>query len=131
MPLLVFIILARKNYNWLVVNAIPQFNNAGEKPYQVFVTLQDITDRRQAERQYQMLFQEMLDGFALHEIICDAAGQPVDYRFLAVNPAFEKMTGLKAAQIVNRTVLDVLPGMERHWIETYGKVALSGEPAFF
>jgi PAS domain S-box-containing protein len=78
-----------------------------------------------------MLFREMLDGFALHEIICDADGQPVDYRFLAVNPAFEKMTGLKAAQIVNRTVLDVLPGMERHWIETYGKVALSGEPAFF
>ncbi|MBI9084464.1 MAG: PAS domain S-box protein [Desulfobacterales bacterium] len=93
--------------------------------------LRDITDRRQAERQYQMLFQEMLDGFALHEIICNAAGQPVDYRFLAVNPAFEKMTGLKADQVLNRTVLDVLSSTERHWIEIYGKVALSGEPAFF
>ena len=119
------------DYKWLIVNAIPQFHNTGEKPYQVFVTLQDITDRRQAELQYQMLFREMIDGFALHEIICDAAGHPVDYRFLAVNPAFEKMTGLKAAQIINRTVLDVLPGIERHWIEIYGKVALTGEPAFF
>jgi PAS domain S-box-containing protein len=93
--------------------------------------LRDITERKQAERQYQMLFQKMLDGFALHEIICDTAGQPVDYRFLAVNPAFEKMTGLKTDHIVGRTVLDVLPGIEQHWIEICSKVALSGEPASF
>ena len=91
----------------------------------------DITDRKQAEWQYQMLFQEMFNGFALHEIILDAEGQPANYRFLAVNPAFEKMTGLKGDQIVGRTVLDVLPGIERHWVEIYGKVALSGQPAFF
>ncbi|MCM2284149.1 MAG: PAS domain S-box protein [Desulfobacula sp.] len=121
----------RKDYNWLLVNAIPQFGIPGEKPDQVFVTLQDITDRRQLELQYQMLFQEMLDGFALHEIICDATGQPVDYRFLAVNPAFEKMTGLRAEQVEGRTAFEILPGLERHWIDTYGKVALTGEPAFF
>jgi PAS domain S-box-containing protein len=73
----------------------------------------------------------MLDGIALHEIILDAAGTPVDYRFLSVNPAFERMTGLKAELVVGRTVLEILPGAEQHWIETYGKVALSGEPAFF
>ncbi|MBU3915085.1 PAS domain S-box protein, partial [bacterium] len=39
----------KKYYNWLIVNAIPQFNKAGEKPYQVFVTLQDITERKKAE----------------------------------------------------------------------------------
>ena len=55
----------------------------------------------------------------------------MDYRFLAVNPAFERLTGLKAADIVGRTVLEVLPGTERHWIEAYGKVALSGEPLYF
>jgi PAS domain S-box-containing protein len=91
----------------------------------------DVTERKQLELQYQMLFQEMLDGFALHEIICDATGQPVDYRFLAVNPAFEKMTGLRAEEVTGRTVFEILPGLERHWIDTYGKVALTGEPAFF
>jgi PAS domain S-box-containing protein len=91
----------------------------------------DITGRRRAEQDYQMLFREMLDGFALHEIICNEAGYPTDYRFLAVNPAFERMTGLKADDIVGKSVLEIFPGTEHQWIETYGKVALTGEPAFF
>ena len=91
----------------------------------------DITARRRAENDYRMLFREMLDGFALHEIIRDDEGNPVDYRFLAVNPAFERLTGLKAEDVVDRTVLEVLPKAERGWIETYGRVALTGEPAYF
>lgn len=89
------------------------------------------TDRRQVEQQYQMLFREMLDGFALHDIILDARGQPIDYRFLAVNPAFERLTGLNAEILLGKTVLEVLPGIERRWIDTYGRVALTGEPAKF
>ncbi len=87
--------------------------------------------RRQLEQDYQTLFREMLDGFALNEVICDALGMPVDYRFIAVNPAFERMTGLQAVDIVGKTVLEVLPGTEPHWIENLGNVALTGEPAFF
>ena len=120
-----------KNYKWLVVNAIPQFNKAGEKPYQVFVTLQDITDRKQAEQQYQILFHKMLDGFALHEIICNDEGRPIDYRFLAVNPAFERLTQLNAENLVGKTVLEVMPNTEPYWIEKYGQVALTGDPAEF
>ena len=97
----------------------------------VLLNYHDISKRRRAEADYQTLFREMLDGFALHEIICDEQGEPVDYRFLAVNPAFESMTGLKAEDIVGCTVLKALPGSERYWIETYGKVALTGEPVFF
>ncbi|MEY4978305.1 MAG: hypothetical protein RLZZ352_575 [Pseudomonadota bacterium] len=91
-------------------------------------TLQDITERREVEQRYQMLFNEMLDGFALHEIICDAQGTPVDYRFLAINPSFERMTGLRAQDAVGRTVLELMPGTESYWIDTYGHVALTGEP---
>jgi PAS domain S-box-containing protein len=87
--------------------------------------------REGAEQNYRTLFREMLDGFALHEIICDGTGTPIDYRFLAVNPAFERLTGLKAADIIGRTVLSALPGTEPHWIQKYGRVALTGEPAFF
>jgi two-component system, cell cycle sensor histidine kinase and response regulator CckA len=84
-----------------------------------------------AERNYLTLFREMLNGFALHEIICDAAGVPTDYRFLDVNPAFERITGLKRTEIVGRTVLEIMPDIEPYWIETFGRVALTGESTHF
>ena len=91
----------------------------------------DITARRTAEENYRRLFNEMLDGFALHEIICDTAGHPVDYRYIAANPAFERMTGLKVSDILGRCVTEVLPGIEPYWIEKYGQVALTRKPVFF
>jgi two-component system, cell cycle sensor histidine kinase and response regulator CckA len=72
------------------------------------------------------VFQNMLEGFALHEIILDDRGTPVDYRFLAVNPAFERLTGLAAAAFVGRTAREVLPGIEDAWVRRYGQVALGG-----
>ena len=87
--------------------------------------------RQSMEEKYQMLFNQMLDGFAVHEILCDPAGKPVDYRFVAANPAFERMTGLRATDIVGKTVLELMPDLEAHWIETYGRVALTGEPVRF
>jgi PAS domain S-box-containing protein len=90
----------------------------------------DITKHREIERNYQILFQEMLNGFALHEIICDNTGKPSDYRYLAVNPAFERMTGFKSETITGKTVLEAMPGTEPFWIETFGRVALTGEPVF-
>ena len=56
---------------------------------------------------------------------------PCDYRFLSINPAFEKQTGLKAENIIGKTVLQVMPETEKYWIDTYGKVALTGESIEF
>lgn len=100
--------------------------------------VQDITDRKRAqqvladsEERYRLLFDHMLSGIALHEVILDASGTPVDYRFLSVNAAFEKLTGLRADDILGRTVLEVMPGIESSWIERYGQVATTGEPTRF
>lgn len=79
-----------------------------------------------SEKKYHELFASMEEGFALHEIICDETGTPTDYRFLEINPAFERMTGLKAESIIGKRVLEVLPETEKHWIENYGQVALTG-----
>jgi len=59
---------------------------------------QSETELRESETSYRSLFSEILDGFALHEIIFDADGAPVDYRFLVVNPAFTRLTGLTFMQ---------------------------------
>jgi PAS domain S-box-containing protein len=84
-----------------------------------------------SENKYRALFSEMLNGCALHEIICDEGGKPVNYRFLEVNPAFETITGFMAKDILGKTILDLAPDIDPFFIETYGKVALTGEPASF
>jgi PAS domain S-box-containing protein len=91
----------------------------------------DTTKLRTMREQYAMLFDQMLDGFALHEMVFDPTGHPVDYRFVAVNPAFEKITGLKASTIVGRCVREALPNIETKWIEVYGEVVHTGEPRRF
>jgi len=82
---------------------------------------------RESEKRYRTLIAKMINGFALHEIICDEAGKPCDYRFIEVNSAFEEMTGLKAEEIVGKSVLEILPQTESYWIDNFGKVALTGK----
>jgi PAS domain S-box-containing protein len=86
---------------------------------------------KEREEKYRLLFENMTTAFALHEIICDANGRPVDTRFLEVNPAFGKHTTLKPAEIIGRRLREVLPGVEDHWVETFGRVGLTGEPAAY
>jgi len=113
-----------RDENGAVTGVVLVFSDVSEQ-YRVQEAL------RKSERDYRTLFEGMLDGFAVHELICDAAGKPVDYRFLSVNPAFERLTGLLARDVVGRTVREVMPEIEPQWIERYGRVVLTGEPVFF
>ena len=115
-------------------SAAPILNAAGEI-IGVALVFHDVTDRRRAEevlwsseKRYRSLFSNMAEGFALHEIITDEKGRPIDYRFLDVNQAFEQLTGLKRVDLVGHRVLEVLPGTEAYWIDSYGRVAMTGEP---
>ncbi len=83
-------------------------------------------------QQSALLFSKMLNGFAYQRIIVNNEGKPVDYVFLTINDAFEKMTGLKRENVIGKKVTEVLPGIENDpadWIGVYGKVALTGQPA--
>ena len=122
---------------WLSVAWQPIYDSQG-KPLGVRTSGRDITDRKrveaalqESEQKFRLLFKHLVVGFALHEIICDPAGRPCDYRFLTINPAFEKLTGLKAADLIGRTMQEVLPANEPVWLERYGAVALGGEPVHF
>ncbi|MBU3917107.1 PAS domain S-box protein, partial [bacterium] len=84
-----------------------------------------------SKKDYRDLFYGMLDGFAVHEMIYDKNGEPCDYRFLKVNTAFEKMSGLKSDDIIKKRALELLPGLEKSWIERYGQVVKTGVPARF
>ncbi len=85
-------------------------------------------------KQFDMFFDKMMDGFAYHKIVVDKNGTPIDYIFLEVNHAFEKMTGLKRERIIGKKVTEVLHGIEHDPVDSicvYGKVALTGEPVQF
>jgi PAS domain S-box-containing protein len=87
---------------------------------------QRTTELQESESRYRSIFNAMTEGFALHEIITDDRGQPIDYRFLEINPAFERLTGLKRDEVAGKTAREVIPAIEEFWIESYGKVALEG-----
>jgi PAS domain S-box-containing protein len=84
---------------------------------------------RRNEERYRSLFAFIEAGFCLVEVKFADGDRAVDYRFLEVNPAFERQTGLTDA--VGRWMRDLAPDHEQHWFDLYGRVALTGEPVRF
>ncbi|QEE42729.1 PAS domain S-box protein [Methylobacterium sp. WL2] len=83
---------------------------------------------RESETRYRTLFESIDVGFCIVEMKFDEAERAVDYRIVEANPAFERQTGAKVAGL---WVSEFAPDLERHWFDTYGHVALTGEPAHF
>jgi PAS domain S-box-containing protein len=82
-----------------------------------------------SEARYRALFESIEEGFCILQLIFNEDGKPCDYRFIETNPAFVKQSSLAGA--VGRTARELMPDIEPSWIESYGNVALSGEPARF
>ncbi len=89
------------------------------------------TELIESEKKYRLLITQMQQGLAIHELICDATGQAVDYRFIDVNASYEHLTGLKRENIIGRTVLEVMPETETYWIEKFAHVVVTGEPLHY
>jgi PAS domain S-box-containing protein len=82
----------------------------------------------ESEEKYRSLFEAMDQGFCIIELLYEN-GKPVDYRYLEINSVFEKQTGLPNA--VGKTMRELVPGIEAHWMEIYGTVATTGTPVRF
>jgi PAS domain S-box-containing protein len=87
------------------------------------------THRRDSQQRYRALFESLDEGFCVVEVIFDAAGRALDFRFLEVNPAFERQTGLR--DVVGRSMREIAPDAEQQWFDAYGTVARTGKPVRF
>ncbi|KQP89003.1 histidine kinase [Methylobacterium sp. Leaf113] len=113
----------------------PVFTPEGHLRY-FFASQLDVTRFRteegmlaESEARYRTLFNALDAGFCVIELRFDAKGRPIDYRFVEANPAFARHTGLD--DVVGKWVSEVLPDLERSWLDTYGAVALSGQSVRF
>ncbi len=76
----------------------------------------------------------MTSGFAYCKMIFDEHRTPIDFIYLQINDAFEKITGLKRELVVGRKVTEAIPGIKESTPELfiiYGRVAETGVPEKF
>ncbi|RZI54489.1 MAG: PAS domain S-box protein [Pseudomonas sp.] len=97
--------------------------------------LRDRTRQHEAGKQlrkfkdrFETLVETVETAFAVVEVEFDEADRALDYRFIEANPAFERQAGVN---LRGKWVTEFAPNLERFWFDTYGRVALTGEPANF
>lgn len=120
---------------WMIYTVFIIKDEQGE-PIGYGTVSRNIDERRQvenflvqSEKRYRNLFDSIDEGFCIVEVLFDERERPFDYRFLEINPVFEKLTALENA--VGKTAREMIPNLEDHWIETYGRVAKTRQPERF
>ncbi|MDR3629899.1 MAG: PAS domain S-box protein, partial [Desulfocapsaceae bacterium] len=119
---------------WIWAVGGHQFDDTGH-PQRMAGIVQDITERKEAERslqeseeRYRNLFEHMAEGYAYCQMIFQDR-KAVDWVYLAVNDAFVKLTGLQ--NVVGKHVSEVIPGIKEtdpKLFDVYARVAQTGKP---
>ncbi len=102
--------------------------------------IRDISEKKHTENlilriesDYKSLFDNMMNGFAYHKIILDNEGKAIDYLYIDVNEAYEKLFGMKRENLIGKRITNIFPKIhnQEHWIDYYENVALKGMEARF
>jgi PAS domain S-box-containing protein len=137
------VVLPDNSTQWIASRGQVFFEDEGKnrKPTRVISVYMNITERKKAdealrksEEEYSSLFANMLDGFAYCQMIFDKKAKPVDFVYLQINDAFEKITGLKRDLVIGKKVTEAIPGIKAanpELFEIYGRVALTGQKEKF
>ncbi len=119
---------------WFIIRIRP-YRTIEDKINGVVFTFMDITSRRDTERRledsqtrYETLFNSIDEGFSVVNVLYED-DRAVDFRFVEVNAAFERQTGLP--DVIGKTARELIPEHEEHWYDLHGRIAESGEPERF
>lgn len=118
-------------FRWFDLYAFKVGESSSRK---VAVLFKDITQQKNAlealrasEALYRSLFDSMNEGFCIIEVIFNNNNKPVDFRFLEVNPVFERQSGLHDA--IGKRMRELVPDHDEYWFDLLGQVALTGKAA--
>ncbi|MFW6196539.1 MAG: PAS domain S-box protein, partial [Thermoplasmatota archaeon] len=127
-----------EKYTWIKVDAVPLYRDGADESYQVYTNFVDITERKKAkkrlkesEKKYRNLFREINEGLALHEMVFDDNGEPVNYKILEVNPSFESILNVRREDIVGKKATEAYEVEEAPYLDIYVEVAKTGKSTEF
>ncbi|OFV71092.1 HD domain-containing protein [Acetobacterium wieringae] len=89
-------------------------------------TMELLNSLKISEERNRRLITQMEQGLAVHEVLVDHNGKPVDCNFLYVNPSFERLTGLKSQDILGKTLSEIMPDSTNFLVEKYAQLIKTG-----
>lgn len=111
-------------------------NRPGQNRFVALV--RDITDRIEAQLEQQKteirffrLFQSMAEGVAIHRLLRNEHGDPVDYQLLEVNEAYTRHTGISREQAIGRKASELYGSGTPPFFREYLECLVTGRPVSF
>ncbi|MGM0381831.1 MAG: PAS domain S-box protein, partial [bacterium] len=122
-------LISRDGSEYQIANSGAPIKKADDEIIGVVMVFRDISEKyklqekiKRSEKRYRSLFSRMNEGMALHEIVHNEAGEPVDYKILDVNSKFEEILDLDKEQVVGRKATEVYESEQPPYFERYLEV---------
>lgn len=80
---------------------------------------------------YKLIFENMVEGVAVHDVVYDENNNPTNYRITKVNKAYELYTGITAQSSVGKLATEIYGIKEAPYIKEYIDVVKTKKPYLF
>ncbi len=132
------ILISRNDGRFQITESAAPIRSSDGHIYGVILVFSDVSDNKAAhekiirsEKMFHSLYNHMVEGAALHELIFDKQGIPADYVIVETNPAFETQLGIRRENVIGKTSREAYGVEEPPFLEIYSQVALTQQPAVF
>lgn len=132
------VLVSKNGKEYHITDSAAPIKNDDGKILGMVLVFSDVTEKyfarekiRKSEERFHSLFENMIEGVSFHEFVCDDQGNPIDYRIMSVNKAFEQQSGLFIPEVIGKTSLEVFKTEYPPFFETYLNVVRLGEPVSF